>query len=227
MRSDRKIQVGSRQILESTIIKQINRQLREHETRLGTESGEYEQLRTRLYSLLGAPTQNRSGQLIYSRSEAKAYLPDALARAYQAVTGRGTAAAQEQKYIKRLLDMKVKPTRRNVQRVAKLERIAGENRSALYELAKEMSESKDPAKARLGAELRQLFRDNSTDPGASEFDLLHRIARTIQANDPTSNQDILDLMYDLITQAQSKSASQRSAKAQSARSKTKGGGIVI
>ena len=227
MRAERKIQVGTRQILESTIIKQINRQLREHETRLGTESGEYEQLRTRLYSLLGAPTKNRSGQLIYSRSEAKAYLPDALARAYQAVTGRNTASAKEQKYIKRLLDMKVKPTRRNVQRVAKLERIAGENRSALYDLAKEMSESKDPAKARLGAELRQLFRDNSTDQSASEFDLLHKIARTIQANDPSSNQDIIDLMYDLITQAQSKSASQRSAKAQSARSKTKGGGIVI
>ena len=227
MKIDRKIQVGSSHILESTIIKQINRQLREHETRLGPESGEYEQLRTRLYSLLGAPSKNRSGQLIYSRSEAKAYLPDALARAYQAVTGRNTASAKEQKYIKRLLDMKVKPTRRNVQRVAKLERIAGENRSALYELAKEMSESKDPAKARLGAGLRQLFRDNATDPHASDFDLLHNMAKAIRANDPSSNQDILDLMYDLISQAQSKAASQRSAKAQTARATTKGGGITI
>lgn len=227
MRVDRKIQVGSRMILESTIIKQVNRQLREHENRLGAESGEYEQLRTRLFSLLGSPTKNRNGQLIYSRSEAKAYLPDALARAYQAVTGHNTASAKEQKYIKRLLDMKVQPTRRNVQRVAKLERIAGENRSALYDLCKEMSESKDPAKARLGAELRMLFRDNATDQSETEFDLLLKIARTVQSNDPTSNQDILDLMYDLITQAQSKSASQRSAKAQSARSSTKGGGIVI
>ena len=227
MKQDRRIQVGGKQILESTIIKQVNRQLREHESRLGAESGEYEQLRARLFSLLGAPTKNWNGQPIYSRSEAKAYLPDALARAYNAVTGRQTASAKEQKYIRRLQQMGVQPTRRNVQRVAKLERIAGENRSALYELCKEMSESKDPNTARMGHELRHLFRDNATDPHATDFDLLHTMAKAVQSNDPSSNQDIIDIMYDLIDRAQAKAASKRQSKAANARASTKGGGIVL
>lgn len=121
-----------------SIIRTVNRQLEDYERRLGTESEEWEQLTTTLFDLLGKPQYNKQGRPFYSRSKNRQYNAGALQSAYDAVTGKNTAAAIEQEYIKDLVNMQgiETVTSENVKRYAKVRNKAFRYYSELYNYLK-------------------------------------------------------------------------------------------
>lgn len=121
-----------------SIIRTVNRQLEDYERRLGTESEEWEQLTTTLFDLLGKPQYNKQGRPFYSRSKKRQYNAGALQSAYDAVTGKNTAAAIEQEYIKDLVNMQgiETVTSENVKRYAKVRNKAFRYYSELYNYLK-------------------------------------------------------------------------------------------
>lgn len=125
-----------------SIIRTVNRQLEDYERRLGTESEEYEQLTTTLNDLLGNPLYNKQGRPFYSRSKGRKYDAGALQSAYEAVTGKNTAAAIEQEYIKDLVNMQgiETVTSENVKRYAKVRNKSFRYYSELYTYLKEAYE---------------------------------------------------------------------------------------
>lgn len=120
-----------------TMLKQINRQIREYSRRLGTESEEYQNLIANLHSLLGGtPLQNAAGLPMYTASKGRSYDINALMQAYGLVTGKNTASNLEQPYLRKLLEMGEDLTAKNVRRLTEIQRQANENQEALYKLAK-------------------------------------------------------------------------------------------
>lgn len=213
-----------------SMIKAINRGLKDYAARLGTASAEYQQLVAALRHTVGVPAHHdANGVPVYTRAKHRAYDITMLTRAYQQVTGPNTASRKEQPYIKKLQGMQVRPTRANVHRIARIFNEVTDRREALYQLYKIMST--DPLGTpthTLGVKGVQMFRDlGANGQSMSIQDVLVVMAHDHETLGVWRGQDFLETMDNILQQAGVQSTQRKSQKAQNARKNTKGGSIII
>lgn len=213
-----------------SMIKAINRGLKDYAARLGTASAEYQQLVAALRHSVGVPAHHdANGVPVYTRAKHRAYDITQLTRAYQQVTGQNTASRKEQPYIKKLQGMQVSPTRANVQRLARIFNEVTDRREALYQMYKLMST--DPLGTpthTLGVKGVAMFRDLGANAQSMTIqDVLQVMAHDHETLGVWTGQDFLETMDNILQHAGVQSTQRKSQRAANARSSTKGGKIII